>query len=376
MKIVVNTRSLIPNRLDGIGWFTFQIFRRMVQMHPEVEFHFLFDRPFAQKYVFAPNVKPVVLWPPARHPFLYLIYYEWSVRRYLKRVKPDLFIAPDGMLSLGSGTKQLAVMHDINFLHYPQDLAYFYSKYYNLMMPRFARKAEGIVTVSNFSRDDIQHNFHVPAEKIGVVYNGIHEGYRLQEEGVKQHMREKYSDDKPYFLFVGSLSPRKNLLRLVHAFNLFKQQTGAEHRLLLIGASFWGEAELHRIINGLEHGRHIHLTGRLEQDELVQVMGSAFALTFVSYFEGFGIPLVEAMASGVPVICSNTSCMPEIAGDAALYADPFNPEEIASQMKQLVNNPELANHLVAKGLQQCRRYDWDASAKKMWEEVLRTIQPR
>ena len=233
MKIVVNTRSLVTNKLDGIGWFTYQTLKRITQSHPEHEFVFLFDRPFDSQFIFANNVRPVVLFPPARHPFLYCIYYEFSVRRNLQKIKPDVFVGPDGLLSLGSKTKQIAVRHDINFYHYPQDLGFFYRHYYNFFMPKFAKKASKIVTVSQFSKQDLVQTYGVLADKIEVVYNGINDGYRKLEDYLKLETKAKFSGGKEYFLFVGSMSPRKNLVRLIAAFANFKKQIQSDFKLVL-----------------------------------------------------------------------------------------------------------------------------------------------
>lgn len=369
MKIVVNTRSLIPDKLDGIGWFTYQTIKRITQSHPEHEFIFLFDRPYDAQFIFGSNVKPIVLFPPARHPFLYILYYQWSVRKLLNRLKPDLFLAPDGLLVLGSKTKQLAVIHDINFFHYPEDLTFFYRKYYNFFVPKFAKQANAIATVSQFSKEDICNNYGINSSKITVVYNGINDGYRKLDELSKKETRLKHSQGKPYFLFVGSMSPRKNLVRLIEAFEQFKNRTKSDYNLLIVGSSFWGNEELKQRLDACKYAGDIHITGRVSQLELEKIMGSAFALTFVSYFEGFGIPLVEAMECEVPIICSNVSCMPEIAGDAALYVDPFKVEDIADKLVELYSNPALVRTIIEKGNLQKMKFSWDKTAEKLWDLI-------
>lgn len=372
MKIVVNTRSLILDKLDGIGWFTYQSLKRITQNHPEHEFIFLFDRPWDASFIFSKNVTPVKLIPPARHPFLYVLFYELSVRLFLNKTKPDLFLAPDGLLSLGATCKQLAVVHDINYHHYPKDLKYFYSKYYNYFVPKFVKRANKIVTVSEFSKLDIANNYKVNENAISVVYNGINEGYEVLSEPKKEQVRRKYSKGLPYFLFVGSQSPRKNLVRLIEAFDSFKEISGAPHQLLLAGSSFWGEEKIKLALQACKHRDSIQFTGRLPQSELQLIMGSAFALTFVSYFEGFGIPIIEAMQCGVPVLCSNTSCMPEIGSDSVLYVDPFHVNDISLKMQHLYESPELVQELIKKGFERKNAFSWDHTAEKLWEAILET----
>ena len=142
MVIVVNTRLLLKNRLEGIGWFTYETLKRITRDHPGHQFIFLFDRKYDEEFVFASNVKPVVVWPPTRHVSLMYFWFNWRIPRILKKFKADVFVSPDGNLSLHTKIPQLAVIHDINFLHRPKDLPCIVAKYYNYFFPRFARKAK------------------------------------------------------------------------------------------------------------------------------------------------------------------------------------------------------------------------------------------
>jgi glycosyltransferase involved in cell wall biosynthesis len=202
-----------------------------------------------------------------------------------------------------------------------------------------------------------------------VVYNGINEGYCILQEEDISLTRKKYSEGKPYFIFVGSQSPRKNLLRLIKAFNLFKEASSSDFHLVLAGSSFWGDNALKEVWEQSEYKDQIHFTGRLTQEDLEKVVGAAFALSFIPYYEGFGIPMVEAMAAGVPVIAANTSCLPEIAGNAALYVDPFNTQDIANGMLRLVQENGLSASLIEKGLVQAKTYSWDKSAHLLWQSI-------
>ena len=134
MRIAINTRLLLPDKLEGIGWFTHEIMSRIVKAHPEHTFIFIFDRAFDQRFIYAENVEPVVMWPPTRHPLLYRIWFNWLLPRKLKKLKADAFISPDGYLALSSTVPTLAVIHDINFEHYPEDLPGAYGRYYRCLL--------------------------------------------------------------------------------------------------------------------------------------------------------------------------------------------------------------------------------------------------
>lgn len=345
----------------------------MTQAHPEVHFVFLFDRPYDPKFVFGENITPMVLWPPARHPFLFYYWMQFSVKPFLNRFKPDLFLSPDGFLALGAKCPQLPVIHDINFLHYPKDLPFWVRNYYNHFFPKFARAAKRIATVSEFSKKDIGNNYGISAQNIDVVYNGINEHFGLADEGTKQKVKLKFTGGQEYFLFIGSLSPRKNILRLIKAFHLFKKETRAPVKLMLAGAIFWGESEVLQSMKELDIESEIVFTGRVPDKDLYEITASAFALTYVPYFEGFGIPLVEAMQSGLPIISANVSSLPEVAGEAALYVDPFNENEIKNAMVLLYKDSSLRDKLIAAGKEQKNKFSWDRTAQLLWESIEKAV---
>ena len=373
MQIVVNTRLLIKNKLDGIGWFSYQTLKRITQNNSDVHFVFLFDRDYEEEFIFSDNITPLVIGPQARHPFLYYAWFHLSVKNLLNRLNPDLFLSPDGFLSPGAKCKQLPVVHDINFLHNPKDLKPLTSKYYNHFFPKYAKLATRIATVSEYSKNDIANNYDIDAEKIDVVYNGINEGFAPLSFTEQQIVRGKFSQGKPYFLFVGSQSPRKNLNRLIAAFDVFKKQSNSDYKLVLVGAVYSSAGDVKRVIDKSKYKNDIIFTGRQPQHELERIMASAFSLVFVPYFEGFGIPIIEAFQCKVPVICSNTTSMPEIAGDAGLLVNPFEVTSISNGMLELYNNSVLRNQLIKNGEAQKSIFSWDTSADLLWKSITMSL---
>ncbi len=373
MQIVVNTRLLIQNKLDGIGWFSYQTLKRITQKHSDVHFVFLFDRECDDEFIFSDNITPLVLGPQARHPFLYYTWFHWSVKNLLNRMNPDLFLSPDGFLSPGAKCKQLPVIHDINFLHNPQDLKPLTSKYYNYFFPKYAQLATRIATVSEYSKADISENYLIDSNNIDVVYNGINEGFAPLSDPSQQIIREKYSHGKPYFLFVGSQSPRKNLNRLIAAFDVFKEQTHSDYKLVLVGAVYSNENDVKRVIDKSKYKDDVIFTGRQPQEELEKIMASAFALTFVPYFEGFGIPIIEALQCEVPVICSRTTSMPEIIGNAGLLVNPYEVNSISDGMIELYHNSSLRNQLIEHGKIRKDVFSWDKSAELLWSSIIKSL---
>jgi len=374
MHIVVNTRLLIKNKLEGIGWFTYQTLKLITQTHQRVKFTFLFDRPFDEEFLFSSNVTGVVLGPKARHPFLYYFWLQFKVKPYLEKTKPDLFLSPDGFLCLNTQIKQLPVIHDINFFHFPKHIKYLTEKYYNYFFPKFAKQAKRIATVSNYSKVDISKTYKIDLSLIDVVYNGINSFFNPLKEIDKDKIKKVYSNSNPYFVYVGAISPRKNISNLMIAFNTFKKNNpNLNHNLLIAGAVAWGNKEVQQNLNKLEFKNQIIFTGRLSNTDLANILSSAEALVYIPLFEGFGIPLIEAMECEVPVICSNVTSLPEVAGNAAVLVNPLNVNDISDAMCKIVNEPNLKQSLINNGNIQKLKFSWEKSAKLLWESVEKTL---
>lgn len=369
MVIAVNTRLLQQGKLEGTGWFLYETLQRIARHHPEHRFLFIFDRPYEPEFIFSDNITPVVVPPPTRHPLLWYVWFQWQVPRVLRKYNADLFLSPDGYLSLNTPVKQLAVIHDLNFVHRPQDLPWLTAWYYNYFFPKFARRATRIATVSMYSKEDLVRSYHINPSKIDVVYNGVNTRFMPTTGEEQLKTRKTYTEGKPYFLYVGSLHPRKNIPGLLRAFDAFRQRSGKDFKLVIAGGELFKTASIRKTHKAMHDPGEVVFTGRITTEALHQVLGAAFSLIFVPYFEGFGLPVVEAMRAGVPVICSNTSSLPEVGGEAVLYVDPFADHEITAAMNRIVDDPELRQKLIEKGQLQQQQFNWDQTADLLWESI-------
>jgi len=373
MKIAVNTRLLIKGKMEGIAVHAYHVLKRITANHPEHQFLFIFDRPYSEEFIFSNNITPISVMPQARHPFLFYLWFEYSVAGVLNHNKPDLFYSPDGLLSLRTDVPSVPVMHDINYEHYPEDLPKLASWYYKRYFPKFANKAKRILTVSEFSKQDIARAYNLNPEKIDVVYNGADGAYhKLTDEEAKK-VKEKYSNGQDYFVYVSALHPRKNVMRLLHAFDKMKDKAQSPIKLLLVGPAYFKNNEMMKAHEEMKYKNDVVFTGRLEGEELCSVVGAAFAMTYVSYFEGFGIPIVEAMRCEVPIIASNVTSMPEVAGDAALLVDPFSVDSIADAMLRLLKDNALRNNLTEKARLRKDVFTWDRTANLTWAAFEKTL---
>ncbi|MDB9931172.1 MAG: glycosyltransferase family 1 protein [Flavobacteriales bacterium] len=370
MKIAINTRFLLPTKLEGFGWFTHEVVKRIVQNNPEHEFYFFFDRKYDSKFIYGDNVTPIVINPPARHPFLYYLWFEFGVKKALRKHNIDVFLSPDGYLSLGSDVKQIPVIHDLSFVHYPEDLPFLNEKYVNHYFPKFAKKASKIITVSEYSKSDIEKSFGISEDKITVAHNGIGDFFQPILEEKKKETRSKFTNGKEYFLFVSALQPRKNVTKLFEAFDQFKKETKSDVKLLMVGEKYWWNKEIKQVFDAMTYQSEVIFTGHIQAEDLKNVYGAGLALTYVSYFEGFGIPLVEAMKCELPIISSDKTSLPEVGGEAAIYVNPFSTEDIKNGMLRIFKDQSLREELIENGKSRAQLFSWDKTAKIVWDTIV------
>ena len=369
MTVAINCWILRNKKLDGIGYFTVNAIANLIKAHPEVQFKILCDKKFTEDYFDFPNVTKHKIFPALRHPLLYVFYMDVVLPLFLRMHKPDVMVSADGYLSLLSKCKQIPIIYDINFEHKPEDIKLKNRIYFKFFFKRFARKAKRIATISEYSKKDIADYYKIDPDTIDNVSCGINSNFSPLNEQQISEVKGKWSDGKSYFFFVGSMHPRKNIKRLIDAFNLFKQETSSDFKLILAGSILWSKTEIEDSYTNSPYKEDIIFTGRLSDEDLQKMLGAAYALSFVPIFEGFGLPIVEAFQSGVPVICSNVTSMPEVAGDAALMVDPFNIENIAAGMQKLSNDNELRKQLIVKGHIQKQLFSWSRTADLLWESI-------
>lgn len=367
-RIAINCWLLRNRQLDGIGNYTVQTLGEMIRHHPEQQFDILVDKKFENKYFNFPNVKLHYFFPPYRHPLLYVLYLEILLPLYLKKIKPALILSMDGFLSLASSYPQVPVIYDLNFEHYPENLPWRNRVYYRFFFPKFVRKAVHIVTISNYSKEDIIKTYQAPAEKIDNISAGISSYFFPCTEDEKAQIKNKFTNGYEYFFFAGTMHPRKNIPGLIKAFTQFKEKNKNNMKLVLAGHIMWDDNTIKNLLDNNPFKNDIILTGRVSDEELRLLLGSAWCLAFVPMFEGFGLPIVEAWRCGVPVICSNVTSMPEVAGDAAITVDPFNAEDIAEAMQQMTN-PSVHEKYILLGQKRKDFFSWERTANHFWESI-------
>jgi len=364
--IAVNTRLLLPGTTEGIAIFAKEALKRITQRHPEVHFSFLFDRPFDEEYIFSDNITPYVVNPPARHPILWYTWFHLTAKQKILSLKPDLYFSPEFYISPLKDIPKVAVFHDVAYERYPKILSPLYGWYVRKFSRIYQAQVDHMLTVSEFNKHDIHDVYGTPLDKISVAYNGVSEFFQPITEAQKQAVRDQYSEGQPYFTFVGTIQPRKNLDNLLRAFDQFKTETSSPAKLLIVGKKGWQYDEIFRVYENMTHKAEVIFTGPRYGAELNALYAASIAMTFVPYYEGFGIPIVEAMRADTAVLCANVTCMPEVYGDAAYEVDPFSVEQIATGLKRLYTEPDLREGLIEKGRIRHQRYTWDKTYEAVW----------
>jgi glycosyltransferase involved in cell wall biosynthesis len=284
----------------------------------------------------------------------------------LMREKPDVFHAPHYVLPVAVRSRSVVTIHDCIHLTFPQYLpnraAYAYARG---AMWSAARKSDRILTVSEASKRDILHFFNVPPEKIVVVYNGIDERFWIQPSAEEiARVRERFQLDHGFVLYAGTIKPHKNLVRLIEAFALLRTGEFEELKLLIIGDEISKLPALRRAVHSHKLHKHVRFLGFLPDETLAALYRLASVFVFPSLYEGFGLPPLEAMASGTPVVTSNVSSLPEVAGDAAILVDPYDVSSIVDGVRRVLTDPLLADDLRKRGLARARDFSWERSVAR------------
>lgn len=363
MNIGVNTRLLLKHRMEGIAVFTWEICRRMAIHHPEDQFYFFFDRKPDPSFASSDNAHAVVIKPQTRHHLLWKYWFDFALPRAFNKYKIDVFFSPESYLSLSTSVPTIMVTHDLCFLHYPDTYKSAHLNYLKKHGPLFHERANHIIAVSESTKQDIQQQYGIGPSKITVVYNAARDFFEALPESKQKDLKKRLTGGFPYILYVGSVHPRKNIERLIRSFSLLQKTDSTDHRLILFGRWVFGFAECQRLIAESEFSDRIILCG--DDDALVEdIIAAADCLVYPSLYEGFGIPIVEAMACGVPVVTSDRGAMKEVGGEPAVLIDPENEESIALGIQKALHlDLEKYKQLSHKHIDQ---FSWDDSAEKVY----------
>jgi glycosyltransferase involved in cell wall biosynthesis len=359
MRIAIDARKLHD---FGIGTYTRNLLRHLARLDGDTEYVLLCqEADLGLASQLGPNFR-TVLEPSPNYSVREQIHIPWV----LHREHADVFHAPHYVLPPAIRCRSVVTIHDCIHLMFPQYLpsraAYLYAK---ASMWIAAHRSDCILTVSEASKRDILHFFKVPPEKIMVVYNAIDERFWVEpaQEDVAR-VRERYQLDHRFVLYAGNIKPHKNLVRLIEAFDDLRKSGMEDLKLLIIGDEISKLPALRRAVHQHKLHKQVRFLGYLPDETLAILYRLAAVFVFPSLYEGFGLPPLEAMASGAPVVTSNVSSLPEVAGDAAVLVDPHDVDSIADGMRRVLTDPALASELRRKGPLRAREFSWERSVAR------------
>ncbi len=370
MRIGIDARKLHD---FGIGTYIRNLVRQLARLDHETEY-VLLCRPNDVDAVTAlgPNFRPVV-----ERAGNYSVAEQISVPLALRRERVDLFHAPHYVLPPLVPCQSVVTIHDCIHLMFPQYLPNRLAlRYARTSMALAARRATRVMTVSETSKADIMRFFGTDPAKIDVIYNAYDErfGVEPREEDVVR-VRERYQLHDEFVLYAGNVKPHKNLERLIEAFHLVRDR-GLDHlRLVMIGDDISKYASLRRAVHRHNLHKYVRFLGYLPEETLAVMYRLAGVFVFPSLYEGFGLPPLEAMASGTPVVTSNVSSLPEVTGDAAQLVDPYDPASIADGIHRVLTDVELRRTLRRKGLARAHQFSWETSVRRV-RDIYGTVAAR
>ncbi len=368
MRVAIDARVVSSGR-SGIGEYTYQLLRHFSVIDKDLEY-FLFLKRFSvdekriKELSSGFNIEKVSSCEGGKFFNFIKTHGELPVR--LLFLKPALFHSPGPIAPLIKTCRTVLTIHDLSFLKIDGIFDKFQNSYYKNFVPYVAKKADKIITVSNNAAMDISKLLHIPEEKIRVIYNGVDERFSSERSAEREDNLKKRFGLSDYILFLGVLEPRKNVARLIRAYSHLSPELN-HYKLVIAGGHGWLYDDIYSLVKELSLQKRVIFTGRVSDEELPDLYRGASLFVYPSLLEGFGIPPLEAMACGIPVIASNTSSFPEVLSDSARLINPLKEEEITSAMTEILTDKNLYQTLVDKGLKRVSLFSWKESARRTLE---------
>ncbi|MFA5010149.1 MAG: glycosyltransferase family 1 protein [Patescibacteria group bacterium] len=374
-RIGIDARLFGTAQAAGIGTYTEELVGNLLKVDPEDHYTVFVTHATAAVFPFyGPNLTKQAV--PYRH---YTYSEQFFYPRLLKSAKLDLihytnFNTPVFFRSI----KSIVTIHDLTLWFYPgrKHRSPFKRWLYRYVIAQSCRNAERIIAVSQGTKQDIIKYLNIPADKIDVIYEGVPPRLKTVSTPKRMEMiKSKYNITSPFFLYVGQWRAHKNLERLIRGFAIFRRRYNLDYQLVIVGKQDPLAPEVPATIKQLGLQDAIVTTGYIADSDLADFYNAAEAFVFPSLYEGFGIPPLEAMGQGTPVISSNVSVMPEVLGDAALYFDPLNLEDIAAKLYQFATSFRVRQELKERGLAQARKYSFGRMAKETLAVYQKVLNP-
>jgi len=356
--------AFINDKMGGVWTYASNLSKKIPEQDRENNYYIIST---TRDNTYPEGFKSHYIYPIKNFRFSNFIWHNFILPRQLKHEFLDLihFTSPTGSLTKIKDTIYINTIYDLTPILHPETHGKIMILHYKYVLPRILKRSDAIITVSYNTKKDLVKYYNIPEEKIKVIYLGVDDIFKPlnNKEELPIYIKKKFNISSPYLLYVGMIEPRKNLVRLIHAFDKLKKE-GFPHSLIIVGAIGWKYKEIFQLVDSLDHHRNIIFTGFVELNDLVKLYNCAEIFVYPSLYEGFGLPPLEAMACGTPVVTSNTSSIPEVVGDAALLIDPYNIDSIVQGVKRVLEDENLKNDLKNKGIRRAKEFNWAKTANK------------
>lgn len=377
MRIAINTLSLNRTKA-GMGNYICNLVNNLARMDRKNSYHILVSDNNGKFFrIRQGNFRTINLGKGVTRGLNRFLWEQFSLPGYLKKNRIDILHSPGFVTPLMSKAKNIVSIADMTFINYPEVHTLFKRAYFRLFMPRSIRNADKILAISESTKKDILKLVKVDPEKIKVTHLAHGREFSVKDKKkARAFAKTRYGINPPFILFVGMIEPRKNLERLFRAFLELKKE-GIPHELVIVGKKGWKYKGIFKTVKELMLEDDIIFTGYVPDNDLAILYNASEMLAYPCLYEGFGIPILEAMACGCPVITSNVSSMPEVAGDAALLVNPEKTGEIASAMRKVIYDERLQKELKRKGKLQSSRFSWENTARQTltaYEKVGKSLE--
>ncbi|MEA3369386.1 MAG: glycosyltransferase family 1 protein [Candidatus Ratteibacteria bacterium] len=369
MRIGIDARWIFP-KISGIGAYSRRLIENLARIDKENQYFIFSNNPgLIEKYklVSKPNFSLVEFSHSANSPVN-----QFLLPPQCQRLGLEVYHSPHFFTSTRLSSKLVVTIHDLIplcFPHFtPRAKKVKFLRLFKYILQRVSRKADKIITISEHSKKDLVDALQVREDKIEVIYNGVSSVYRpIPSESVRKRLGGVIPESSQVFLFVGRFDPYKNIVGLIKSFNDLKQEGDPELKLVIVGEEDTRYPEAPRLVKDLGLEKEVILTGYLEEEELVYWYNRAAAFILPTFYEGFGLPIVEAFACGCPVITSNVASVPEVAGDAAMLIEPGSQTALTEAMRRILRDAPFKENLRQKGLARAQLFSWEKTAKGVLE---------
>jgi glycosyltransferase involved in cell wall biosynthesis len=362
MLIGIDASRAVKNQPTGTEYYSREIIKALARIDQR-NFYLLYS-PTKPKGELA-HLPARFIWKIIPFPRLWSqVRLSWEL--LTTKARPDIVFEPAHTIPVIHPVPMVITIHDLGFKHHPELYTRFENFYHNFSARFSARHANQIIAVSNFTARDILKSYSLRPDKVDVIYHGVDKSL-FRPASLKEKKQPLPSGiSRPYIFYIGRLEHKKNIVSLLKAYQILREEKKVRHRLVLAGRPGFGYDKIKKTIDDLSPAvaQDVIETGYISQKDYSQILKNADIFAFPSNFEGFGMPVIEAMASGVPVVCSDRTSLPEIAGNAALLIDPKKPFEMAVAFSKIINKPAIRNSLISKGLKRSMFFSWERTAQK------------